>query len=115
MWAETSKSNEASWAASDALVTRKNLSIDQKDYHSLQWLIYSYLQQGRYVKAKETLLMLKESIAKSKGNVVTSAYLNSVAMFVMETQQWGATADLLPPPVPSGSVISTLEGINLSS
>jgi hypothetical protein len=114
MWAETSKSNEASWAASDAWVKRKGLPIDQRDYHSLQWLIYSYLQQGRYIKAKETLSMLKEAVSKSTGNTVTSAYLNSVAMFIIETQQWGAAADLLPPPTPSGGVTLTLQGINLS-
>ena len=95
MWADTTASNEASWAASAAWVARKNLPIDQRDYHSLQWLIYSYLQQGRYAKAKATLLMLKDSVAKSRGNIVTNAYLNSVAVFVIETQQWEATTDLL--------------------
>jgi hypothetical protein len=114
MWADTSASNEASWAASDAWVKRKNLPIDQRDYHSLQWLIYSYLQQGRYGKAKETLLMLKESVAKSRGNVVAGAYLNSVAMFVMETQQWGSTEDLLPAPIPSAITGITLNGITAS-
>ena len=32
-------------------VKRKNLSLVNRDYHSLHWLLYVYLQQGRYGKA----------------------------------------------------------------
>ena len=55
MWPEAAASNESSWATSDAWVKRKNLSLSLRDYHSLHWLLYVYLQQGRYTQAEELL------------------------------------------------------------
>ena len=55
MWPEAAASNEASWAASDKWVKQKNLPISKRDYHSLHWLLYIYLQQGRYGKAEALL------------------------------------------------------------
>jgi hypothetical protein len=48
MWPEAAASNEASWTASDHWVKRKHLPISKRDYHGLHWLLYIYLQQGRY-------------------------------------------------------------------
>src|SRR2546427_6712761 len=48
MWPEAAASNEAGWPASVAWVKRQGLSLSHRDYHSLYWLMYVYLQQGRY-------------------------------------------------------------------
>jgi hypothetical protein len=64
MWSEAAASNEASWAASDQWVKRKNLSITKRDYHGLHWLLYIYLQQGRYGKAEELLHVMQQSLAE---------------------------------------------------
>src|SRR5918912_2084668 len=55
MWPEAAASNESAWQASDAWMKRKNLPLSLRDYHSLHWLLYAYLQQGRYKKAEELL------------------------------------------------------------
>ena len=47
MWDEEIASNQASWAAADARVQRKNLGVDSRGYHALHWLEYGYLQEGR--------------------------------------------------------------------
>ena len=47
MWPEAAASNESAWAASDTWVKRKGLALSARDYHSLHWLAYVYLQQGR--------------------------------------------------------------------
>jgi tetratricopeptide (TPR) repeat protein len=52
MWAEAAKSNEQSYAASVAWVEREKLEASKRDLHSLTWLQYIYLQQGRVDEAK---------------------------------------------------------------
>ena len=95
MWAEASRSNESSWAASESWVRRKQLSNDLRDYHSLQWLVYAYLQQGRYAKAEEALQTFRRAIAAGEGQRARRAYPLSAAMFVVETGRWDAADALL--------------------
>ncbi|HZF13850.1 MAG TPA: hypothetical protein VFE33_34080 [Thermoanaerobaculia bacterium] len=54
-WDQAVASNEAAWAASVAWVERKGMAPEKRDFHSLSWLQYAYLQQGRWAKAAETL------------------------------------------------------------
>src|SRR6185436_7513847 len=61
MWPEAAASNESAWESSDAWMKRKHLSVNVRDYHSLHWLLYVYLQQGRYDDA-ETLLTLQRKV-----------------------------------------------------
>ena len=35
---------------------RKQLPLSVRDYHSLHWLLYVYLQQGRYNRAEQLAL-----------------------------------------------------------
>jgi tetratricopeptide (TPR) repeat protein len=56
MWGETAASNEQSYAASKEWVERRRLGRAKRDLHSLQWLQYAYLQQGRFEDAKKLLL-----------------------------------------------------------
>ena len=65
MWPEAAASNESAWEASDAWMKRKNLSVNVRDYHSLHWLLYCYLQQGRYSKAEELLNLMKQVMSES--------------------------------------------------
>jgi tetratricopeptide (TPR) repeat protein len=48
LWGDTADSNEKAWAASRAWVARRGAHGTEHDFHSLQWLQYAYLQQGRY-------------------------------------------------------------------
>ncbi len=59
MWDEVVASNERAYAASVDRMERKGLSNDARDLHSFQWLMYGYLQQGRYKEAK---VLMKEMI-----------------------------------------------------
>ena len=55
MWDEAAASNEQSYAASKAWVERAKLPSNKRDLHSLTWLHYIYLQQGRYEDAMRLL------------------------------------------------------------
>ena len=61
-WDEAVASDEASFAASDARVKRRKLPITQRDYHSLSWLAYQYLQRGQFTKARATWRPLEDAI-----------------------------------------------------
>jgi tetratricopeptide (TPR) repeat protein len=62
MWDEAVASDEASWNASMAWVKRTGRTADQRDFHSLSWLHYEYLQQGRFVKAREIEAIVRSAV-----------------------------------------------------
>jgi tetratricopeptide (TPR) repeat protein len=62
LWKEAATSDEASFAASEARVRRRKLSIVQRDYHSLSWLAYEYLQLGQFESARRAWLPIEQAI-----------------------------------------------------
>ena len=62
MWPEAALSNEAGWKKSVAWVKNQRLPIGNRDYHSLHWLHYVYLQQGLYGKARQVLQLKMRDI-----------------------------------------------------
>jgi hypothetical protein len=96
MWPEAAASNESSWATSDAWVKRKNYSIERRDYHSLSWLEYVYLQQGRIREAEAQLALMQRSIAELGAPIRGSAYI--YAVFIAETGRWELIDKLFPEP-----------------
>ena len=103
MWPEAAASNESAWASSDAWMKRKNLSPSVRDYHSLHWLLYVYLQQGRYRKAEELLSLMKKTMSEStyenklRPGYYENNYANMAAAFIVETERWDLASSLFPP------------------
>ncbi|HSK64105.1 MAG TPA: hypothetical protein VK893_09695 [Pyrinomonadaceae bacterium] len=102
MWPEAATSNEAAWASSDAWMKRKNLSLSVRDYHSLHWLLYVYLQQGRYNQAEQLLNLMKKVMSEStydnklRPGYYENNYANMAAAFVVETERWNLAKELFP-------------------
>lgn len=100
MWPEAAASNLSAWESSDAWMKRKNLSPNVRDYHSLHWLLYVYLQQGRYSQAEQLLSLMKKVMSESTyDNKLRPAYYENnyaamAAAFVVETERWNLAADL---------------------
>lgn len=87
MWEETVSSNEASFQAADARVKRKGLGVDERNFHSLFWLQYAYLQQGRYRDAKRLLESMEVDSEKS-GSRRARTHLSSMrAAYLVEAEQ----------------------------
>jgi len=103
MWEEAVKSNEASWAASKKWVEQSDLSIAKRDYHSLHWLLYTYLQQGRYDDAEALLKLMRKSIAEGPQEdpvfqgYGTFIYASMASAFVIETGRWELADKLFAP------------------
>ncbi|HEU4712064.1 MAG TPA: hypothetical protein VFS76_10895 [Pyrinomonadaceae bacterium] len=102
MWPEAAASNEAAWESSDAWMKRKNLSLSVRDYHSLHWLLYAYLQQGRYKKAEQLLTLMKKVMSEStydnklRPGYYENNWANMAAAFIVETERWNRAGELFP-------------------
>ncbi len=114
MWAEAARSNESAWEASEAWMKRKNLSPSVRDYHSLHWLNYVYLQQGRYRKAEELLALMKKTMSettyenKLRPGYYENNYANMAAAFVVETERWNLATTVFPA---TDSQVASSEGM----
>lgn len=103
MWPEAAASNESSWAASVVWVERKKLPGTLRDFHSLHWLFYVYLQQGRYAKAEEVLALRRKTLAESAETdesmptrMNSRYYADMLAELVVETDRWDRVGELFP-------------------
>ena len=117
MWPEAAASNEAAWESSDTWMKRKNLSLSVRDYHSLHWLLYAYLQQGRYNDAEKLLNLMKKVMSEStydnklRPGYYENNYANMAAAFVVETERWNLARELFPENKPaSTSEQATMSG-----
>jgi tetratricopeptide (TPR) repeat protein len=62
LWDDAAATDEASWNASIAWAKKRGLSIASRDYHSLAWLQYEWLQQGRFSKTKEAIALVDQAM-----------------------------------------------------
>ena len=63
LWDEAAAADESAFAASVDWVRRHHASEAQADFHSLSWLHYEYLQQGRFAKAAALLPVVERAAA----------------------------------------------------
>jgi tetratricopeptide (TPR) repeat protein len=112
MWPEAAASNESSWAVSDEWVKRKGLPLGKRDYHSLHWLLYIYLQQGRQKEAEGLLEVMRQSIRDAGGEAKLGrpVYADMAAAFIVETGRWDLTEKLFAAPAASGATAAQEKG-----
>jgi hypothetical protein len=67
MWDEAAASDESAFAASVEWAKRRGLPASQQDFHSLGWLHYEYLQQGRFAKARDAMKTVEAAIKEGSG------------------------------------------------
>ena len=90
MWDECISSNIDSWNSSEARVKRLGLGSDDRGYHALWWLQYSYLQKGLVDEARKRLSIIEADATQSGSRHSRNhqAYLRS--HFLVETEDWNA-------------------------
>ena len=70
MWPEVSASNERAWAASRAWVARGKHGLTELGWHSLEWLEYGYLQEGRYREARALVATARQILARASAEML---------------------------------------------
>jgi tetratricopeptide (TPR) repeat protein len=92
MWQEAAASNEAAFAVTDEWVRRTGRSIADRDYHPQTWLVYEYLQLGRYADAKRALKPFEDAIAQAKNPALENELATLRAYYIIETRRWNEIA-----------------------
>lgn len=85
MWDETVASNEASFQASERRRDRLGEDRHEHDYHSLSWLHYALLQQGRFADAKAKLDIFFADATDFPEQRTLSTAASMWATYVVET------------------------------
>ncbi|GAC1399330.1 MAG: hypothetical protein NVSMB59_20680 [Vulcanimicrobiaceae bacterium] len=124
LWPEQAATNENAWHTSEADVERAGESGAFRDFHSLNYLQYAYLQLGRFKDAKWATDVIAKQYADT-ANKTTAAdtpllearhvrgrtiyaqpdrvaygYFDMLARYIVETHDW-SHADALPLVAPS--------------
>lgn len=97
MWDEAVASCESAWAASRAWIARRKHPLAKADFHSLNWLVSLYLQQGRRGKAEAVLQTFRDAIALENATLMRRGYAEAVLSFLQETGAWERTETYLAP------------------
>jgi len=109
MWDEAAAINERSVKAADARREARKLDVDQRGFHALLWLVYSYTQQGRYEDARGVLAQM-EAAAKESGSERTRSHLALArAAWLIESRKWGdAKAPVMAKGLPKDAAVAEL-------
>jgi tetratricopeptide (TPR) repeat protein len=70
MWPDVSAANERAWSASRAWVARGKHGLTELSWHSLQWLEYGYLQEGRYREARALAETARQILAGASAEML---------------------------------------------
>lgn len=98
MWDEVVQSNEAAWAASEARAQRR-------DYHSLWWLAYGHLQQGRFEDARRALQIVEQDARQDSSRLIGFHLVQMRAAYQIETgRSYTINLDL---PAVAGDLLAT--------
>ena len=92
MWDQVAASNEASIRVADERRRRKGLSAQARNYHSLGWLTYAYLQQGRNEDAAKLILATEKELSPPSERTARTmgALAEMRAYYGVETGLWNA-------------------------
>jgi hypothetical protein len=128
-WNESAATNERAWQVSETDVRRAGESGALRDFHSLNYLQYAYLQLGRYGDARRVLGIIAAQFEalpdkKTAGDTpdlearhvrgrtiyalpdrVVYGYFDMLTRFVIETGGWDHEADI-PLLVPSRDFVA---------
>jgi tetratricopeptide (TPR) repeat protein len=103
-WDDVVSSNERAWPASRAWVKSHAMPNAELSFHSLWWLQYGYLQQGRFAAAKALLDTVRMTLAgtdwaTSEATDARHAELQFSYLYARETGDWSVYGGRTPAPV----------------
>jgi tetratricopeptide (TPR) repeat protein len=97
-------------------VARKGLGVDQRGFHALLWLAYSYLQQGRQLDARGVVDQIEKAAAES-GSVRTRSHLALArAAWLVETRRWNdAQGGVIPEGLSADATAADLFAVGMAA
>ncbi|HTS32181.1 MAG TPA: hypothetical protein VMH81_40200 [Bryobacteraceae bacterium] len=116
MWDDAISANGKSSSVADDRVKLKGLDPDQRNYHSLLWLEYALLQEGRYAEAHRVLEDLANSALQTRSARALSHLGLARAAYAVETggpDKLTGQVDLAKGGVEVRTAFETTRGLNL--
>ncbi len=98
MWDDVIASNIVAYKAADDLAVAKSLPRGREDFHTLGWLQYAYLQEGKFAEAQTCVDTAKAIADKDTSANVRDGYAAMRARQVVESARWEKLA------LPAGAV-----------
>ena len=109
LWDDLTGSNEQAWAASRAWVRRQGRPPTDLDFHSLGWLQYGYVQQGRLAAARAIIDTARSVLAGHdlSGEIDARFAVGELTfMAAAALGDWAPTSAIaVPPPAPDGASV----------
>jgi tetratricopeptide (TPR) repeat protein len=88
MWDDVIASNIVAYKAAVDLAAAKNLPRGREDFHTLSWLQYAYLQEGKIDEAQKCVDQAKAVADKDTAPNVRDGYASMKARQVVESAKW---------------------------
>jgi hypothetical protein len=89
MWDDVATSNTVAYKAARDLIARMNLPEGREDFHTLSWLQYANLMNGKFDEAKKNLELAKQAADRNTSSAgIRDNYLGMQARYILETGQW---------------------------
>src|SRR5476649_2691030 len=98
LWDDVIASNIVAYKAADDLAIARNLPRGREDFHTLSWLQYAYLQEGKFDEAAKTVATARAVADKDAAPNVRDGYAAMKARQVVESEKWEKM------PLPGGAV-----------
>ena len=88
LWQAAAASDEAAFRVTDDWVRRTGRSLAERDYHPQTWLVYEYLQLGRYADAKRAMAPFEAALAQAKNPGLENELATLRAYYLVESRRW---------------------------
>ena len=89
MWDQVRSLNDRSYQASVDRAERKGLSPARYSYHALYWLLYAYLEEGRYEDGQNLLDEFEELTQRDEmTSGMKETWMRMDALNTVETRRW---------------------------
>jgi hypothetical protein len=88
MWDDVIASNVVAYKAAVDLADARNLPRGREDFHTLSWLQYAYLQEGKFDEAAKSVATAKAVADKDESPRVRDGYASMQARQVVESGRW---------------------------
>jgi tetratricopeptide (TPR) repeat protein len=88
MWDDVVASNIVAYKAAVDLAEAKKLPRGREDFHTLSWLQYAYLQQGKFDDAQKCVDQAKAVADKDPAPNVRDGYASMRARQIVESEKW---------------------------
>jgi len=97
LWEPAIASCRSAWDVSVESARREHLSVDHRDFHSLNWLIEMSFEIGRRKDADASMKLFVDAIRDGAGASVRAQYATQVASYLVRTGEWTRVDELLAP------------------